>query len=120
MPSRSRLAGRGRHKPGKPLALHPQRQAAARAPDSGSLCAKPALAQGSLARGALALPLYTEVKITQYALVAFQRRGQIMGKTATARAVPTTVNASVRKYLTEAEVERLIAAAKHQWPLRPS
>jgi integrase len=56
----------------------------------------------------------TKEEITDYSLVVFQQREIFVENTATDGATPTTVNSSVRtrEYLTEAEVERLMTAAR--------
>ncbi len=60
------------------------------------------------------LRLTTSEQITHYSLVWFNRRGIPVGKQRTTKAAPTTVNSSVRtrEYLTAAEVERLMMAAR--------
>jgi integrase len=56
----------------------------------------------------------TKEEMTQYSPVTFHRRGDFMENAAIGEAAPTTVNSSVRtrEYLTGAEIERLMSAAR--------
>jgi type 1 fimbriae regulatory protein FimB/type 1 fimbriae regulatory protein FimE len=55
-----------------------------------------------------------EEEMLKYSPVTFHRRGDVMENLAIGAVVPTTVNSSVRtrEYLTGAEIERLMAAAR--------
>jgi integrase len=56
----------------------------------------------------------SEEEITDSSLVAFHHGREVVGNTAISGITPTTVNSSVRtrEYLTELEIERLMAAAR--------
>jgi hypothetical protein len=63
----------------------------------------------------------TEDEITDSSLVAFRHWGETMEIAGANGTTPSTVNSSVRtrEYLTEAEIDRLMAAARGE-PLQPS
>jgi integrase len=60
------------------------------------------------------MSLDTEEQKNHYSLVSFQHAGYLMGNRAIGETTPNTVNSSVRtrEYLTKAEIERLMAAAR--------
>ena len=59
-------------------------------------------------------PIDTRDEMLHNSPVAFEREQNIVGKRRAGRSAPTTVNSSVRtrEYLTTAEIERLMAAAR--------